>query len=264
VTAKLTRSVAEVGDEVEIARLAATDTRSWWVRGRRALVASVLREHVQGAAGKVVADLGCGAGGLCDTLRLYGRVVGIDRSPLSIEICRRKEYSALVMGQVEHLPLAEASVDLVVMADVLEHVQDDQQAIGECARVIRPGGILVLTVPAIPRLYGDHDQALGHFRRYSAGGLRHLLHSNGFKVVRITHFNGVFLPVITAVRLLRRILRDPTPRADPLVLPGILNGMAYVGLMMEKLVLALADIPLGISLLCIARNACAQGHAVGW
>lgn len=241
-------------DELEVARLGAADSRSWWVRGRRSLVSEALRDYLQTVPVSVAGDLGCGAGGMCEVVRGYCSVVGIDRSPLSMELCRSKPYVGLALGLVEDLPLASASLDVAIMTDVLEHIRYDEQAVRECARVLRSGGVLILTVPAAPLLFGEHDRALGHFRRYSRQQLVALLRRNGFGIERITHFNTLLAPPIVAVRLARGLLRDRVPQADPLDLPGILNALAYAVLSMERLILRVANLPFGLSLLCVARK----------
>jgi len=251
-------------DEIEIARLAAADSRSWWIRGRRALIAEALGRHARGIPVALVADLGCGAGGMWEILKDYGPVVGVDRALLSMSLCKARGYAGLARSVVEAVPLASASLDLALMTDVLEHVRDDEQAIRECARVLRPGGVLLLTVAALPLLYGAHDRALGHFRRYSRRQLAALVQRNGFTIERLTYFNTVLAPVIAVVRLLRGVLWNGLPRADPLDLPGCLNALAYAGMTMERRILRFASLPFGLSLLCVARKVPLQpGRAEG-
>lgn len=245
-------------NEAEIARLAAAETHSWWIRGRRTVVAAILGKYAANSTRGTIGDLGCGAGTMLEVLKQYGSVIGLDRSPLSIRLCRARGYAGLILGAVEQLPLASSSLDLAGMTDVLEHVEDDELPIRECARVLKPGGILILSVPALPRLYGEHDRALGHFRRYSPRQLMGVLHRNGFKVERLTHFNTIMLPGIVLVRLLRGVLAGTVARADPLNLPGIVNGLAYRALELERFLLQRVDLPLGVSLLCVARNERAQ------
>lgn len=241
-------------DDAEIARLAAAETHSWWVRGRRALVAAIVRKYAPSPMRGTICDLGCGAGAMWEVLQEYGLVIGVDRSLLSMRLCRARGYAGLVLGAVEQLPLASSSLDLAGMTDVLEHIEDDEGAIRECARVLRPGGILVLTVPAFPFLFGRHDRALGHFRRYSPRRLMRVLHGNGFKVERLTHFNTIMLPGIVLVRLLRGLFSGSVARADALIFPGALNRLAYGTLALERLLLQHVDLPLGVSLLCVARS----------
>lgn len=249
-----TSDVLQAANEAEIARLAAADTRSWWIRGRRAIVAAAIGKHVSNSIRGMIGDLGCGAGAMWDVLKDYGPVIGIDRSPLSIQLCRAKGYATLILGTVEQLPLAAGSLHLAGITDVLEHVEDDGRAIRECARVLKPGGILIVTVPALPFLCSEHDRALGHFRRYSPRGLTQLLRGSGFGVERITYFNTLLLPAVVLMRLLRELLPRTAPRADPLDLPGALNGLAHGVLALERLLLRFVDFPLGVSLLCVARN----------
>ncbi len=243
-----------VSNEAEIARLAAADGRSWWIRGRRSLIAAVVGRYAKGPTPGTIGDLGCGAGAMSEVLKKYGRVIGIDRSPLSVQLCRTKGYAALILGTVEQLPLNTGSLVLASMTDVLEHIQDDEGVIRECARVLRPGGILVLTVPAFPWLYSEHDRALGHFRRYAPRQLVELLRRNGFEVERITHFNTTLLPAVVLLRLFRSLRRRTMLQADPLNLPGALNNLARAILAAERYALQVIDLPLGVSLLCVARN----------
>lgn len=243
-------------DEVEIARLARADARNWWVLGRRALLSGVIAECIaNGSSGlRVIGDFGCGSGGMWVALKDWGKVIGIDRSPLAMSLCRSKGYTGLAMGAVEKLPLGTAALDVVVMTDVLEHVQDDALAIRECARVLRPGGVLILTVPALPFLYSQHDRVLGHFRRYSRRRLVHLLRQSNLQVERITYFNAIFAPLIVVWRLFRPLLNGGVPRADPLDLPGVLNLVGLWGMTLERWALRRVNLPLGLSLLCVATN----------
>ncbi len=246
-------SVEPGPNEEEIARLARSDQTSWWVRGRRTLVSEVLRAQARPGTG-LVGDLGCGAGGMLEPLREFGEVVGIDISPLAAELCRSKGYRALAVGMLERLPLSEDTLALTGMTDVLEHVEDDERVIRECLRVLKPGGVLLITVPALRWLYGEHDRALGHFRRYSRTELRRLLERCGFHVERITYFNTLLLPLVVAFRLLSAFRREVRPQADPLVLANPWNWLAYQILLLERAIIRFLNLPVGVSLLCVVRK----------
>jgi SAM-dependent methyltransferase len=202
----------------------------------------------------VVGDLGCGAGGLADVLRVYGGVVGIDISPLAVAVCRTRGYRGLAIGTLERLPLCGGALDLAGITDVLEHVEDDERVLRECFRVLKPGGLLLITVPALSWLYSEHDRALGHVRRYSRREIRRLLEGCGFRVARITYFNALLLPLAIAVRLVSAMRRDAKPQADPLDMANPWNWLAYQVLMVERALIGLVDLPLGLSLLCVARR----------
>jgi SAM-dependent methyltransferase len=242
-------------NEQEIARLAQSDQTSWWVRGRRDLVRAVLESQLNGAANGTVGDLGCGAGGMADVLRAHGEVVGIDISPLAVAVCRTRGYRNLAIGTLEGMPLRGDALDLAGITDVLEHVEDDGRVLRECFRVLKPGGTLLITVPALSWLYSEHDRALGHVRRYSRGEIRRLLEACGFQVVRVTYFNALLLPVAVAVRLISAVRRDARPQADPLDLANPWNWLAYRVLLLERSLIRVMDLPLGLSLLCVAHKA---------
>lgn len=240
-------------NEREIARLAQADRTSWWIRGRRALVSAVLRSTRPGPGG-LVGDLGCGAGGMREAFRGVGPVVGIDLSPLAIDVCRAKDYRWLALGALERLPLRGETLDLAGVTDVLEHVEDDERVVRECLRVLKPGGILLVTVPALRWLYSDHDRALGHIRRYSRADVRRLFSRSGFQIERITYFNTLLLPLAIVFRIAGMLRRGPRSRADPLDLGGPWNWIAYHVFAVEQALIRFIDLPVGLSLLCVVRK----------
>lgn len=157
-------------------------------------------------SGKIL-DAGCGTGGL---IRRLGRKhpgwrwTGIDVDPLAVRLARERvgESVQLAEGSVTALPFPAGSFDAVVSADVLYHLDDDATAVAESFRVLRPGGVLIVNVPAYPWLWSYHDEAVGGRRRYRRAGLIALLTAAGFSAVRATHANlGVF-PLVVARRKL--------------------------------------------------------------
>ena len=243
----------EVNDR-EIQRLAALDTRSWWIRGRREILRDAIRAHLGAERGPVV-DVGCGAGGLLDVLRPAGPVLGIDISPLAAALCRERGYGGVAVGSALALPVAAGRLALIALTDVLEHLPADEPAVRECVRALRPGGLLVITVPAGPWLYSAHDRALGHYRRYRARDLVRLADRVGLRIERLTHFNAVLLPAVAAARLLRRGRQDGAhAEADRLDLPAPWHAIAAGALRVERRLLRAAALPVGLSLLCVARK----------
>lgn len=189
-----------------------------------------------------------------ETLRQFGNVIGVDISPRAAALCQFKAYAGTVVGTLEQLPFRAESLDLAGMTDVLEHVENDERVIRECLRALKPGGVLVITVPALQWLYGQHDRALGHFRRYSRDDLRRLLTRCGFEVERITYFNALLLPLVMLVRVVSTFRGRAGAQADPLTLPNPWNWLAYHAFSAERILIKLLDIPLGLSLLCIVRR----------
>jgi SAM-dependent methyltransferase len=175
------------------AEMAALEERHWWFRGRRRLLRVLL------PAGGRLLDAGCGTGG---NLAAFGGV-GVDPAPEAVAACRARGLDVR-QAPVEALPFPEASFDVVLAADVLEHLDDDVAALRELRRVAAPGARLVVTVPAHPRLWSAHDEVLHHRRRYRRRELLDRLRAGGWDPVLVTWWNCLLLPLVAASRLARR------------------------------------------------------------
>jgi SAM-dependent methyltransferase len=145
------------------------------------------------------------------------------------------------------LPFADDEFDLATALDVLEHLDDDGAALAELRRVVRPGGALVVTVPAHPRLWSRHDELNHHRRRYTRSSLRAPAVAGGWEVARLTHFNTLLLPVAA---VLRRF-----DRGDGLEIPPApLNRALEVPLRLERAAIGAGiSLPAGLSLLAELR-----------
>ena len=176
----------------------------------------IIAAYLQGAGPLRVLNAGCGSGELSLLLAAAGHtVIGIDPAPEYVAIARQNAAAAHVTGcafdvrSIEEFE-ADAPFDCVVATDVLEHIEDDRAAIRKLGRLVRPDGRVILTVPAGPWLFGFHDEALGHFRRYSRRALADLARE-ALVVRRIRYFGVTLIPVCL---LYSRILRKPYPVAE--------------------------------------------------
>lgn len=183
-------------EEDEIRKSARLEERHWWYAGRRAMVRRELGDLRPARA----LDVGCGMGGNTAVLRDLGwNVVGVDYSPASTEAARARALT-VVRGDARQLPFRDASFDLVISTDAWEHVVEDDLVAAETLRVLRPGGRLLVAVPAGTDLWSGHDVALGHHRRYEADGLVALVRSAGFTVEEVFGWNVLLRPVAKARR----------------------------------------------------------------
>jgi SAM-dependent methyltransferase len=177
----------------------------WWFRGRRRLVAATIRALGIPPSAQVL-DVGCGTG---SNLRLlvdlgFGDVTGLDRSEDAIRWCREKRLPPVERGDLCALPFPEDHFDLVLATDVLEHIDEPDVGVAELCRVLRPGGTLIVTVPAFENLWGLQDDMSHHKRRYRRDELVVQLRTSGFTVVRSFHFNFLlFVPIWIARQLMR-------------------------------------------------------------
>jgi SAM-dependent methyltransferase len=137
---------------------------------------------------------------------------------------------------------------------VLEHIEDDGGALREVARVLRPGGTLLATVPAFGWMWGAQDEISHHFRRYTAGELRKLICGARFETERLTYFNTILFPPIAAIRVARRVWQgESDTRSDfEMTQPGVVNRMLAGVFSSEARWLRRRDLPVGVSLLAVA------------
>jgi SAM-dependent methyltransferase len=235
------------------------DDRHWWYRGRRRIIRAELdRLALPASAEARVLDAGCGSGRTLEELSPYGEVYGIELDPGAADVARARAHGEVRIGRLEELPWEDASFDLITCLDVIEHTPDDRVTLRELRRVSRPGGFLLVTVPAYQGLWSMHDVANHHYRRYSRSRLRGAALDAGWRVVRMTSFNGLLLAPAAAVRLAeRRRLREPDSDYKPeLTLgPEWLNSLLEQPLRVEARWLARGrTMPAGLSLLAVLEN----------
>ena len=178
-------------DDEELRRSAALEDRHWWYPGRRALVRRLMTGVPTGSA----IDVGPGPGGNAAVLRDLGwRVTGVELTEVGAALCAARGVE-VVRGDATRLPVADGAVDLVMSTDVWEHVEDHEVVAAESFRVLRPGGRLLVAVPAGMELWSGHDVALGHVRRYERQELLDLVERHGFVVHDIASWNVLLRPV---------------------------------------------------------------------
>ena len=177
----------------------------WWFVGRRRLFGREIASLGLSKDASVL-DVGTSTG---TNLRMladlgYRHIVGLDLSDEAIRFCAEKGLGLVRRGDVCDLPFEDASLDLVLATDLIEHVEDDRLALSEIARVLVPGGSAVITVPAFQSLWGLQDEVSHHRRRYRLPVLRNAVEAAGFRPVRCFHFNYLlFLPIWFARQMLR-------------------------------------------------------------
>lgn len=236
----------------------------WWFEGRRAVIWALLR-RTGTAPGLRILDAGCGTGRNVLEFGSLGTARGVDASPEAIEFCRRRGVDGVSEGRIERLPFADASFDLVLATDVIEHLDDDLAALRELRRVVAPGARLLATVPAYPWLWSQHDAAHHHRRRYTLRALRSLLRAGGWEPIASSYFNSTLLAPIAGVRLLGRRGRAPdNGRPDLRLTPPMLNRLLLAPMRAEAALIAHGvSLPAGVSIGVVCRAA-PGGSGGGW
>ena len=234
----------------------AHELRHWWFRGRRQVLVDLLRKYSADHNGRLrILDYGCGTGGNSSSYAPFGLVYGIEPDPGAVRLARRRGGAALCRASGTELPFRPGSFDVVVASDVLEHIDDDLRAVQEIARMLRPGGAFIFSVPAHPWLFGPHDAALFHRRRYVERGLRNLVEETGLRIRRLSYWNSTLFPLYCAHRLLGRFLGSRSAHSDVRALPPLANELLAGLLTMEAGLLQRFRLPWGLSLIGVAVRA---------
>lgn len=230
------------------------EDRHWWYRGRRTVIEGVLK-GIELPPDARILDAGCGSGRNMVELARHGAVTGVELSQTSVELARERGCGEVVAGSILEMPFADASFDLAVSLDVIEHLQDDLGALRELRRVVAPGGALLVTVPAYQWLWSGHDEINHHHRRYTRRSLQCVAEQAGWRQARTTYFNFLLLPVAIALRVLERFnTRTTESSLDLWVPPQPLNALLERPLSMEAAAIARGGrIPAGLSLLAVFR-----------
>lgn len=226
----------------------------WWYVGMRQAVAGLLDRYV-GPVGRIL-DAGCGTGANLQLLERYGRPLGIDLSAEALTFATKRRPDALARGSIGTLPFGSNTFDLVTSFEVIYHlaVEDDRAAIAEMARVVRPGGWVLVRAPAYDWLRGAHDRAVQTRHRYTAGELRTKLGEAGLDVVRTSYLNSTLFPLAAAKRALEWVARTPGDESDLKPIAPSLNRLFTGALAVEGQVLSRVDLPFGLSVLGLARK----------
>ncbi len=238
------------------------DEHHWWYRGRRRIIRAELERLPLPARARVL-DAGCGSGRTLEELRDLGEISGIELSPNAADVARSRGAFDIRIGRLEELPWGEGTFDLITCLDVIEHTPDDRVTLSELRRVSKPGGWLLLTVPAYQALWSHHDEANHHYRRYERRTLRSAVRAAGWELERMTSFNSLLLAPAAAVRVVRRRWArhsngDCTPDLE--LGPAWLNGVLEGPLRAEARWLARGHtLPAGLSLLAVLRNPASSG-----
>ncbi|OGD71330.1 hypothetical protein A3A84_03880 [Candidatus Collierbacteria bacterium RIFCSPLOWO2_01_FULL_50_23] len=175
----------------------------WWWAGRQELIKDLLRENQP----KKILDIGCGTGETLTFLKTVfpkATLFGVDVLAEAVRFTIQRGHAAKKADAL-NLPFKDNSFDAILLLDVIEHIKNDSAIIKEAKRVVKPGGVIVITAPALQFIWSAHDENQGHFRRYTRHRLLELARKNKMKVSFLSYFNFFLSPIITPIRVMSRL-----------------------------------------------------------
>jgi SAM-dependent methyltransferase len=238
-------------DRIVYERMAAHDTTHWWYRARREILSDYLTRFGDIPEGARILEIGCGTGHNLPMLAQFGEIDAIE-----IDETAAAKASERLGKKVGSSPLPElegvqpGSYDLVAVLDVVEHVEDDVAALKAIATALKPGGKILITVPAHQWMWSAHDVVNHHKRRYSKGTLTAALEKAGLKWRKLHWFNSLLFPVAVAARFAGKLMgKDDSDDSPP---PKPLN-MLFKGVFgLERHLLGRVPMPPGLSIIVLA------------
>jgi SAM-dependent methyltransferase len=238
------------------------EQRHWWYAGMRRAALAVLDRALDGQTPVELLDAGCGTGGTTVALEQFGRVTGVDIAEAALMCANQRDLRGqLAQASIQELPFPSGRFDVVTSFEVVYHlgVSDDRRALAELRRVLRPGGLLLLRVPAHDWLRGEHDRLVHTRHRYGRGELHDKLDAVGFEVVQLSWANTLLFPPAVAKRVLERMHpngHDADAEPDLWLPPVPLNALLENLVAVEAVTLPRGlPAPFGLSLLALARAA---------
>lgn len=237
----------------------------WWFASRTRALTTVMDGLLAKTPDFRLLDVGCGAGNMIHHLGEYGRVKGIEIDSRPVKMARQRGYDVDQFDATRPMPFPDCSFDAVTALDVIEHNQDDLAILADSYRVLKPGGHMIITVPALMWLWSHNDDINAHVRRYTATELKQKLAQTGFTVRRVTYNNFFVFPLAATLILLRRKAKsepklashhlsedeyqvEMEPASPPVNMALTLVGKIEAGLIRR------VNLPIGTSLIAVGQK----------
>ncbi len=238
-------------DRIVYERMAAHDTTHWWYRARRDVLSDYLKRYADLPADARILEIGCGTGHNLPMLAGFGEVDAIEIDETAGKFASERLGKPVGTSPLPELAGVEAgSYDLVAVLDVVEHVEDDVAALKAIARRLKPGGKILITVPAHQWMWSAHDVVNHHKRRYSKGTLTAALEKAGLGWRKLRWFNSLLFPAAVAARMVGKLTgKDDSDDSPP---PGPLNTIFETVFRLERHLVGRVPMTPGLSIIVLA------------
>ena len=234
-------------------RMAELDQHHWWFIARRRILKALIERVVRPPEKARILEVGCGTGHNIPMLKAFGKVEASELDRSARALANKRHPRTVKEARLPDLSMFERNAyDLIALLDVLEHVPDDLASLRAIHRRLKPGGALLLTVPANPWMWSAHDAAHHHFRRYTKAQLRELFLRAGLEVQLLSYFNTLLYPLVAAARIFGKITRRGT--ADDQLPGDIVNRLLQAIFGFEAGLIGRMPLPFGVSLVAVVRR----------
>lgn len=225
--------------------------KHWWFKARREILTTVLHD-LSLPAGCDILEIGCGTGGNLAMLENFGQVYGMEMHDEAVLYARNTSGKDIRAGFLpDHVPF-EQKFDLVCLLDVVEHIEDDQSALNALKALLKPGGRVVITVPAYQWMFGKHDVLLHHHRRYSKEALEAVVAPSGLEIERLSHFNAFMFPLTVLAFITDSVTSVDKCTGYEVPAPW-LNSIFYNLFRLERFLIDKLNLPFGSSILMVSK-----------
>ena len=234
-------------------RMAELDQDHWWFIARRRILASLIERLVKPPKKARVLEVGCGTGHNLKMLGKYGALEACELDDCARALAAKRLGREIKSARLPDLSMFERdSYDVVALLDVLEHVPDDVASLKAILKRLKPGGALILTVPANPWMWSAHDVAHHHFRRYSRRELQRVVREAGFEIQLLSFFNSLLFPLVAAARVIGKLTRKES--ADDHLPSAPVNAVLEKVFGLEAGIVGRVPMPFGVSLIAVLRR----------
>lgn len=231
------------------------ETQHWWFVARRKIIASVI-DGLNLESNSKIMDAGCGNGDNLEFLSKYGELIAIEREDNALARAQSRQIGKVVKGELpDNFPSdINKENDLIVLLDVLEHIDDDEKSLSMLKNWAKNNAVLLITAPAYQFLWTRHDELHHHKRRYTVGQLKKIIEKNGWKVKYISYFNSFLFPIAFLARLKDKFF--PPSTIDGLAVPNrFINRLFEKIFSLEACLLGRLTLPFGLSIIVVAEKA---------
>ena len=237
-------------DRIVFDRMAALDQTHWWYVARRAILADLIARTIQPPKDAHILEIGCGTGHNFPVLSRFGVVDALEVDDAARAIASERLGRPVASAPLPELPgIADSSYDLIALLDVLEHIEGDLAALSSIRAKLRPGGRILLTVPANEWMWSAHDSVHHHYRRYNRATLGKVAAAAGLRVDMMSHFNSLLFPLAAAARIAGKLTgRQEADDAQP---PAPLNALFKGVFGLERHLVGRVPLPAGVSLVAV-------------